>query len=334
MQDGRLELAGRFIRAGKPAEARPILEQILKDNRNLIPAWQLYADTWPNAADKERVWGYCLRFNPGNRQAQEALAALKAGVIQSPQIPTQSFKDRQPPAGPRGTRSGLWPLLGGLGLFSALVLGMVFLIMSFYPKDPAQYRHEQPVEYYLYVPRGYTNEREWPLFVGIHGSGGSGLECWRLWQSYADKEGFILLCPTIPGDSGGYWQDVGERTVWSAVMEVQKEYRISPRMFLAGFSAGGFFIQGFAYHYPNAVSGLAILSSTYVLMDLQPRAPVLVVIGGSDLPGAVGANEEFVRYLNQNGFDAEYEELPGVGHRVTNQGKTLTIELFRKTVGK
>jgi len=334
MQDDRLELANRFIRAGKLADARPILEQILKDNRNLIPAWQLYAETWPNAADKKRVWGYCLRFNPGNRQAQEALTALEAGVIQPAKVPARSYEDKKLPVNPRGSRSALWLLLGGLGVFSALVLAMVFYIMSFYPKDPAQYRHDQPVEYYLYVPKDYSNEREWPLFVGIHGAGGSGLECWRLWQPYADKEGFILLCPTIPGDGGGYFQDVGESTVWSAVMDVQREYRVASRMFFAGFSAGAFFIQGFAYHYPNAVSGLAVLSTGFYIEGIQSRVPILVVIGGSDYPDSIRANEQFVSYMTQNGFDIKYQVLPGVGHTVTNQGRNLTIELFRKTIGK
>jgi hypothetical protein len=34
------------------------------------------------------------------------------------------------------------------------------------------------------------------------------------------------------------------------------------------------------------------------------------------------------------GFDVQYKVLPGVGHTVTKEGVDLTIELFRKTIGK
>ena len=332
MQDDRLELAFRLIKMGKIPEARTVLEFFLKENRNHVSAWKLYAETWPNVADQKRVWGYCLRFNPENQQAQQALADLS--VSQPKIVHAQPVERKKRPAYKKGSSSLRWLLWGGFGFFTISVLVIVLGVINSAPKDPAQYRHSQPVEYYLYVPKSYSAEHEWPLFVGIHGSGGSGLECWNLWQPYAEKEGFILLCPSIPGDGMGYYQDVGESTVWSAVKEVQREYRVSTRMFFAGFSAGAYFIQGFAYHYPNAVSGLAILSTGYYVQGIQSHVPMLLVIGGADHPDSIRANEEFFSYMKQNGFDIQYKTLPGVGHWATNDTKELTIELFRKTIGK
>jgi predicted peptidase len=223
--------------------------------------------------------------------------------------------------------------MGGLVIVAVLA---VFLIKSSMPKDPAEYRHTQPVEYYLYVPKAYTADQEWTLFVGIHGAGATGLDCWNLWQSHAEKEGFILLCPSIPGDASGFYQDVGENTVWSAIGEVKKEYRVKQRMFFAGFSAGAFFIQGFTYHYPQYVSGLSILSAGVYLNPnmFAELVPITVVIGGSDDPTAVATSRMFVDNLKQYGFDVQYEVMPGVGHTVTRQGVNLTIDLFRKTTGK
>lgn len=143
----------------------------------------------------------------------------------------------------------------------------------------------------------------------------------------------MLLCPSIPGDAGGYYLDVGERTVWSAVNTVQKDYLVSSRMFMAGFSAGAYFIQGFSLHYPNAVSGLAILSSGYSVKGF-PHVPVLLVIGGSDNPESLQVNANLASYLSQNGYYVQYYVLPGVGHWATNKTKQLTIELFRKTIKK
>jgi phospholipase/carboxylesterase len=334
MEDDRLELAGRLLEAGRITDARQLLETFLKDNLNHIPAWKLYAETWPDPAEQKRVWGYCLRFNPGNLQVQQALTALEAPTPKIDQSPASVLPVKRVPAPQRASGSSIWVLLGGVAIFVLFVVVGVVYILNSQPKDPAPYRHEQPVEYYLYVPKDYSADREWPLFVGIHGSGGSGLSCWNLWQPYAEKEGFILLCPSIPGNAGGYVQDVGEQTVWSAVEEVRREYRVNSRMFLAGFSAGAYFVQGFAYHYPQSVNGLAILSTGYYLEGIQSRVPILVVIGGNDHPDSIRANEQLVSHLKQNGFDVQYEVLPGVGHTVTNKTKTLTIEWFRKTIAE
>ena len=52
--------------------------------------------------------------------------------------------------------------------------------------DSGAYRHEMPSEYYLYLPEDYSPDRRWPVFVGVHGSGGSGRDCWNDWQPYAE----------------------------------------------------------------------------------------------------------------------------------------------------
>jgi predicted esterase len=192
------------------------------------------------------------------------------------------------------------------------------------------------VEYYVYAPKAYSADKAWPLFVGIHGAGGNGLQCWQLFQAYAEREGFILLCPSIPGESFGFRVDVAENTVWSAITDVERQYLIKPRIFFSGFSAGAYFVQVFTYHYPRAVSGLSILSSgMYMDPKVFPEViPMLVVIGGSDDAGAVQDSRLFVDELKGYGFDVQYKVMPGVGHTVTDEGVKLTIDLFRETIGK
>jgi len=318
--------ADQLIKAGKPVEARPLLENFIRDHRDHMLAWQLYAETWQTVEDRKRIWGYCLKVNPNSIEAKQALERLN-----NPTIPPKQAV-RVKPYKPK-TNWGFVAFSTIALLFVAAVIGGLYIVVSAQPANPAEYRHTSPVEYYLYVPKDYAGDRTWPLFVGIHGSGGSGLDCWNMWQPYAEDEGFILLCPSIPGDSGGYYLDVGEQTVWSAVRAVQKEYNVSSRMFMAGFSAGAYFIQGFALHYPNYVSGLAILSSGYYTTGF-PRVPVLIVIGGADHPESLQANAELATYLNNKGYDLRYYILPGVGHWPTSKTEELTIELFRKTIGK
>ena len=333
MADDRLERAIGLIQSGKNESARELLELILKEDRHSMPVWHWYAQTWPKDADKIRVWEVCLRHNPEDQLAQEALRDLN--FIQSKPISTET-KRPVSPASKRGTGSLPWLLWVSIGLLTIAAISVWVLVKNSAPEDPQQYKHVQPVEYYLYVPKAYSAEQEWPLFVGIQGAGGSGLDCWHLWQSYADKEGFILLCPSIPGNSSGFYQDVGENTVWSAIGEVKKDYRIRSRIFLTGFSAGAYFIQGFTYHYPQYVNGLSILSAGLYLNPnmFAELIPMLVVIGDNDNATAVQTSQMFVRDLKQFGFDVEYELMPGVGHAVTKAGVNLTIDLFRKTIEK
>jgi pimeloyl-ACP methyl ester carboxylesterase len=318
------------VKLGKTEEARKLLELIIKDKRNNISAWQWYAETWSKPKDKIRVWELCLRHNPANLQAQQALALIRND-------PPQNLKtELVNPLDDNKAKSFPWLLWGSIGLLIiAAGLGIYFL-KGLQPKDPAKYHHTQPVDYYLYVPKAYKADREWSLFVGIHGAGGTGLDCWNMWQSYADKEGFILLCPSIPGDASGFYQDVGEQTVWSAIGAVQKEYHVKRRMFFNGFSAGAYFIQGFTVHYPQYVSGLSILSAgVYLNPNMFPElVPVLVVIGSSDDQMAVATSRMFVQDLQKYRFDVQYEVMPGVGHTVTRKALNMTIDLFRKTIGK
>lgn len=326
MSTNDLLIADQLIKAGKSVEARPILENFIRDHRDSMLAWQLYAETWQTIEDRKRIWGYCLKVNPNSTEAKRAL-----DMLNTPTVPPTSVKA---PIRRKPKTNWTFIVFASMAfIFIVAVLRWMFTIISARPANAAEYRHTTPVEYYLYVPKDYSNDRIWPLFVGIHGSGGSGLDCWNMWQPYAEDEGFVLLCPSIPGDSGGYYLDVGERTVWSAVNAVKQEYQVSSYMFMAGFSAGAYFVQGFALHYPNSVSGLAILSSGYYTTGF-PRVPVLIAIGGADNPESLQANAELASYLNQKGYDVEYRVLPGVGHWATNETKKLTIKTYRKTLVK
>ena len=227
----------------------------------------------------------------------------------------------------------MWSLVGILAIF-CLALGTYAIYTM--PADPAEHRYSQPYEYYLYVPRAYTAERSWPVFVGIHGSSGTGLHCWYWWQSFADKEGFILICPTLTEAGGGWHQTDGERKVNSIISQVSSEYNLEERLFLAGFSAGAQFVQCYTFHYPQLVKGVAVLSpGNYCRPDTSAWGiPFLVVIGDRELPRRLEAAGQLVSLLEQNNFDVEYHLLPGVGHTLTNKARKLTIEHFRKVNGK
>ncbi len=366
-----LNRAIELIRSGRGKEAKGILQRLIKEDLHNIPAWFWYTETCSTSEQRIRILEACTQYNPDNAQVQRALESLlKASPASSAPAVTASMpvpEAARPAAapGPTPPLSGNHPALqtpsslphvaprvnktkskpfsvtAGLAwtLACLLVLGLGGLgyhAWSSRPRDPSAYRHTQPIEYYLYVPSAYKPDGTWPLFIGIHGTGGSGLDCWNLWQTYADWQGFVLLCPSLADSSGGWYQTDGENKLWASISQVQSQYPVAPRFFLAGFSAGAQFVQGFSFDYPGAVQAAAVLSAG----NYYPPTPAvagmsfLVVIGDQDDPAAVQTSQLFATSLAQAGAGVDYWLLPGVGHQVTDKTRQLTVDFFRKAYGK
>ena len=365
MGNDPLKIAIDLIHSGQKQGAQTILQSILRADAHNIPAWFWYVETCSTVEQRLQILESCARCNPDNPQVKSILEALlkqegrpgeisktetkppyheskvadnnlaSAGVVQAVQKPAAvEPKDERNPRVQRPLKRSrskgiliVWLLTGVLVVAFAL---LVIYIIDSTPADPTSHRFTQPIEYYLYVPKAYAPSRAWPLFIGIHGSGGTGLDCWNLWQPYAEREGFILLCPTLSDASGGWYQDQGEANTWAVIDQVTSQYEIKPRFFMAGFSAGAQFVQGFCFDYPGAVQAVAVLSAGNYY---QPSAaaggiPFLIVIGDGDDPVAINGSMQFAHALANNGSGVSYWLLPGVGHEVTTKTKQLTIDFY------
>ena len=199
--------------------------------------------------------------------------------------------------------------------------------------NPEAHRYESPSEYYLYLPEGYTEEVKWPVFVGVHGSGGSGKDCWSMWQRYADQEGFILLCPSLSDERGGWYQEDGDAIVATLLNQIYQDYSIQNRVFMAGFSAGAQFAHGFAFDIPSYVYAVSVLSATnyYPANPAASHIPFLVTIGDQESPETIQAARDLAANLSLNGNHVEFYILEGVSHTVTQEAIDLTIDFFRRT---
>jgi predicted esterase len=113
---------------------------------------------------------------------------------------------------------------------------------------------------------------------------------------------------------------------------VKRECRVHDRIFLAGFSAGAQFVQGYAFAYPKSVSGVAVLSSGnyYEPSSDASDIPFLVVIGDQDNPTGVKRAGVFSEMLKQAGFSIDLHILAGVKHEITSQAKEPTIGFYRR----
>ena len=198
--------------------------------------------------------------------------------------------------------------------------------------DPQDYFHQDPDPYYVYAPQNYSPDKEWPVFVGIHQEGGSGLDCWNTWQAYADREGYVLVCPSLAEESGSWHRQTGMAAMARVLNQVARDYSLQKQFFFAGYSAGAQFVEAILIDYPQIVTGAAILAAPYYYSPdaAASQAPVLVMIGQSENPVAVQSAQLYVDQLRQFGYTVNAEFPAGVDHRLTRDMVTKTLALYEK----
>jgi predicted peptidase len=193
------------------------------------------------------------------------------------------------------------------------------------------YRHEQPSEYYLYLPEDPNTDKNWPVFIGVHGEDQVGLDCFETWEGFAEDFGFVLLCPTFKMQEGEIQSFEGERTLADILTQLYGTYDLEDRFFMAGFSNGASFAVHYGYRYPQALTGVAAIASpVYPEPVVQAQElPLLLVVGEQD-DQALGPTNDFHERLQQMGFPSRLIVLQGVDHRMTSDARRLVIELFRQ----
>ncbi len=185
----------------------------------------------------------------------------------------------------------------------------------------------------LYVPLSYSPDTPIPLFVALHGAGGSGSD----WQSYADRaeaRGFVLLAPDsrywtwdVTGDTFGADVDFVDR----ALRYTFERCRIDPtRIALAGFSDGasaslslGLANGDLFGHLVGYSPGMVYLRSPAV-----GKPEIFVSHGTLDSMINVSVSRDgIVPYLRDAGYAVVYEEFYG-GHSVPGTISEAALDWF------
>lgn len=91
-----LNNAVQLIRQGQKEAGQKILEAVIKEDPGNISAWFWYVETCPTVDRRIQVLEACLRVNPGNPQATQALQALK-NIAPSPHTPPVARSDAPQP---------------------------------------------------------------------------------------------------------------------------------------------------------------------------------------------------------------------------------------------
>ena len=217
-----------------------------------------------------------------------------------------------------------------IGLLSFVMLATLLSSCSILDSTNA-YRHETPSEYYLYLPEDHSADQAWTIFVGLHGEGETGRDCFKNWQPFADEFEFVLVCPTFLEEDRKLVTLEGERRIAGVLTEIYRQVNAKERFFLTGFSAGAEFALAYAYRYPHAISGVSAISAESFP---QPTAnsidlPVLITVGELETD-RIGITQEFAESLNANGFTARLLVLQGVDHRLSDDATRITLDFLRQ----
>jgi predicted esterase len=334
--DQLLQEARAAANAGNRKSAREILERAVAQDPSNAQAWYLLSQV---VDDDQRVIDCLekvLEIDPYSKQAQGRLKRWQS-KLDAPETLEDEDSELSPQSQALETAEesvgGSTAVGVGALLLLLVIVGLalrVGLISFGRPKIP-----RDQLSYEVHLPSDYSEDRKWPVFVGVHGFGGSMANCLERWGEYIDPNGIVLVCPGLSDERGGWYQDVGEEALEAILGYIQRDYSVEPQVFLAGFSAGGQFVQGFAFSQPDRVYAVSVLSAGNYYEPIKDAAhiPFLVVIGERDNPTSLGNARVFTDLLAEKGYEYEYHILPNVGHHVSHSAKELTIDFFRRVSG-
>ena len=202
--------------------------------------------------------------------------------------------------------------------------------------------------YQVFVPRGFTRTKMWPVILFLHGGGEYGSDgirhtnvgLARAVREHPERFPAIVVFPQARADGKPGWQLEGGQAALAALDESIKEFRgDSSRVYLTGLSAGGNGTWYLASRYPQRFAAAVVVcgfifkftgrASAVEYPALAPadtadpysfiakrvaRIPIWIFHGDADTAVTVEESRKMFAALKSVGADAQYTELPGVGH--------------------
>lgn len=169
--------------------------------------------------------------------------------------------------------------------------------------------------YTVYLPEGYTDKRKYSLLVNLHGYSATDYNGVDDLVKHYRPDDFIIVAPFGRADLA--YASVGEQDVLDVIDLMQRTYSIDPdRIYLMGSSMGGCGAwrigQFYADHFA-AVAPFCGWTNTKYFSNLS-NLPVFIVHGADDLTVPVSRSQAAAACLKELGYQAHFDELPGVGH--------------------
>ncbi|MEJ2287719.1 MAG: PHB depolymerase family esterase [Deinococcales bacterium] len=168
------------------------------------------------------------------------------------------------------------------------------------PADPRLTGPAPGRSFDVYVPPGYDPSKATPLVLMLHGRGdsGYGMAALTRMNAVADRHGFVVAYPESFGDSWNYYERVPGVNPRSQVSDLTffrrlvarlgLDLNLDPtRLYIAGFSNGGFMAERAACGVSDQFAAFAVVSASMLPemvfdCDLAPTAPMVLMQGTAD----------------------------------------------------
>lgn len=175
-----------------------------------------------------------------------------------------------------------------------------------------------------FLPAGYTQGRDWPLIVFLHGMGERGSDGWNQTgvglgpaiRARPEEFRCLVAMPQCPADR--IWACAESEPLFLAALdEMRKRYAVDrSRTYLTGISMGGSGTWWLgARHIEQFAALVPICGESFV--DLAPKLvtrPIWAFHGALDETHPVELSRRMVAAVRAAGGEVRYTEYPKVGH--------------------
>ncbi len=197
-----------------------------------------------------------------------------------------------------------------------------------------------PQAFSLFAAEGLAGAPACDLLLALHGSGVDEIPFTKRYGDALGAPGLVVA--GVRGRSLSDWY-VGatEQDALDAIAAVKRIFPVR-RVFVLGFSMGGYGAYRLALRHPGVFAGAVVLSGVPYqpwtedpALDLRPLAaaapevPFLVVHGAADTALPIGPTDAFVEALRAAGHEVEYRRLDGAAH-----GDVDTMPIVREWLGR
>jgi len=178
------------------------------------------------------------------------------------------------------------------------------------------------LNYLLYLPENYDQNKNYPLIVFLHGAGerGDNLELVKkhgipkIVETEQNFQ-FIVVSPQCPKNS---WWAMFSEELFELLKNIEDDYSIDKnRIYLTGLSMGGFGTWDMAVKYPNKFAAIAPICGGLEDTDEVRKLvhiPIWVFHGAKDAVVPIKASEELVDVLKECGGNVQFTIYPELEH--------------------
>jgi len=189
-----------------------------------------------------------------------------------------------------------------------------------------------PRDGFMYVPSGYSPDNPAPLFVALHGAGGSS-DDWSGYITAAEARGFVLLAPDSRTISWAQAESISPDVEFidAALQHTFDRCRIDPaQIAMGGFSDGSSYALSLGVSNGDLLSHLIGYSPGFHAPSdpIVGKPRVFISHGTQDTILPVSNTRDVIvpRFQNAD-YDVTYEEFAG-GHEVPAEISEAALDWF------